>query len=85
MAYLLYSKDCEWHVFDEGRAGESESRLAVWHQDHEAEGASYTVSMIQKMLELDDYSSIPGYRPNHKRMLRDVFEVWLSEQSSTEI
>jgi len=85
MAYLLYSKDCEWHVFDEGRAGESESRLAVWHQDHEAEGASYTVSMIQKMLELEDYSSIPGYRPNHKRMLRDVFEVWLSEQSSTEI
>ncbi len=85
MAYLRNSKDCEWHVFDEGLAGGSESRLAVWHKDHEAEGASYTVSMIQKMLELDDYSSLPGYRPNHKRMLRDVFEVWLSEQSSTEI
>lgn len=85
MAYLRNSKDCEWHVFDEGRAGESESRLAVWHKDHEAEGASYTVSMIQKMLKLDDYSSIPGYRPHHKRMLREAFEVWLGEQSSTEI
>jgi hypothetical protein len=85
MAYLRYSKDCEWHVFEEVKTGESEYRLAVWHKDHEARGASYTVSMIQKMLELEDYSSIPGYRPNHKRMLRDAFEVWLSEQSSTEI
>jgi hypothetical protein len=85
MAYLRYSKDCEWHVFEESKTGEAENRLAVWHKDHEAEGVSYTVSMIQKMLELEDYSSIPGYRPNHKRMLRDAFEAWLSEQSSTEI
>ena len=85
MAYLRYSKDCEWHVFEADKTGESENRLAVWHKDHEAQGVSYTVSMIQKMLELEDYSSIPGYRPNHKRMLRDAFEVWLSEQSSTEI
>ena len=60
MAYLRYSKDCEWHVFEEVKTGESENRLAVWHKDHEAQGASYTVSMIQKMLELEDYSSIPG-------------------------
>ncbi len=85
MAYLRYSKDCEWHVFDEGMKGETESRLAVWHKDHEAEGASYTVTMIQKMLELEDYSSIPGYQPNHKRMLRQAFEAWLIEQSSEEI
>ena len=85
MAYLRYSKDCEWHVFEAGKTGESENRLAVWHKDHEAEGASYTVTMIQKMLELEDYSSIPGCQPNHNRMLRDAFEVWLSEQSSTEI
>jgi len=85
MAYLRYSQDCDWHVFDEGAKGESESRLAVWHKDHEAQGASYTVSMIQKMLELEDYSSIPGYQPHHKRMLRKAFEAWLSEQSSAEI
>ena len=65
--------------------GKTESRLAVWHKDHEAQAASYTVSMIQKMLELEDYSNIPGYQPNHKRMLRDAFQAWLSEQSSTEI
>ena len=46
---------------------------------------SYTVTMIQKMLELEDYSSIPGYQPNHKRMLRKAFEAWLTEQSSAEI
>ena len=85
MAYLRYSQDCDWHVFDESAKGESESRLAVWHKDHEAQGASYTVSMIQKMLELEDYSGIPGYQPQHKRMLRKAFVAWLSEQSSTEI
>ncbi len=85
MAYLRYSRDCEWHVFDEGQTGKAESRLAVWHKDHEAQGASYTVSMIQKMLESGDYSIIPGYQPHHKRMLRDAFQAWLSEQSSTEI
>ncbi len=85
MAYLRYSQCCDWHVFDEGAKGESESRLAVWHKDHEAQRASYTVSMIQKMLELEDYSSIPGYQPNYKRMLHKAFEAWLSEQSSAEI
>ena len=43
------------------------------------------VIMIQKMLELEDYSSIPGYQPHHKRMLRDAFEAWLVEQASAEI
>jgi hypothetical protein len=50
MAFLRYSKDCEWHVFEEVKTGESENRLAVWHKDHEGQGVSYTVSMIQKML-----------------------------------
>ena len=85
MAYLRYSRDCNWHVFEEAKQGEAKSRLAVWHKDHEAQGASYTVSMIQKMLELEDYSSIPGYQPRYKRMLRDAFEVWLDEQASEEI
>ena len=85
MAYLRYSKDCEWHVFEEGKTGEAENRLAVWHKDHEAERASFTACMIQKMLELEEYSSIPGYQPRHKRMLRQAFEAWLSEQSSEEI
>ena len=85
MAYLRYSKDCEWHVFEESKTDEAENRLAVWHKDHEAEGAPYTVSMIQKMLELEDYSSIPGYQPRDKRILRKAFEAWLIEQSSAEI
>ena len=85
MAYLRYSRDCNWHVFDVTKEGEAERRLAVWHKDHEAQGASYTVSMIQKMLELEEYSSIPGYQPRDKRVLREAFEAWLSEQSSTEI
>lgn len=85
MAYLRYSKDCEWHVFEESKTDEAENRLAVWHKDHEAEGASYTVSMIQKMLELEDYSSIPGYQLRDKRILRKAFEAWLIEQSSAEI
>lgn len=85
MAYLRYSKDCEWHVFEAGKTGEVENRLAVWHKDHESEAASYTVSMIQKMLELEDYSSIPGYHPRYKRILRQAFDAWLTEQSSSEI
>ncbi len=62
-----------------------EHRDWVCCKDHEAQRASYTVSMIQKMLELEDYSGIPGYQPRYKRMLRDAFEVWLDEQSSAEI
>lgn len=85
MAYLRYDKDCDWHVFEEAKQGEAANRLAVWHRDHEAQGASYTMGMIQKMLELEDYSSIPGYQPQHKRMLRKAFVAWLSEQSSAEI
>jgi hypothetical protein len=85
MAYLRYSQDCDWHVFEEAKKGETERRLAVRHKDHEAQGASYTVSMIQKMLELEEYSSIPGFQPHDKRVLRKAFEAWLSEQSSTEI
>ena len=85
MAYLRYSRDCDWHVFEEAKQGEAKSRLAVWHKDHEAQGASYTVSMIQKMLELEDYSNIPGYQPQDKRILRKAFTAWLSEQSSEEI
>lgn len=85
MAYLRYSQDCDWHVFDEGPTGGSESRLAVWHKDYEAQAASYTVGMIQQMLESGDFSGIPGYHPRYKRLLRDAFEAWLSEQSSTEI
>jgi hypothetical protein len=69
MAYLRYSKDCEWHVFEERKTG----------------GVSYTAAMIQKMLELEDYSGIPGYQPRDKRMLRQAFDAWLSEQSSAEI
>jgi hypothetical protein len=85
MAYLRFSNDCDWHVFDEARKGEPESRLAVWHKDHEAKRASYTGSMIQKMLESGDYSIIPGYQSHHKRILHDAFEAWLNEQSSAEI
>ncbi|MGQ0696294.1 MAG: hypothetical protein ACT4OL_12070 [Nitrospiraceae bacterium] len=85
MAYLRFSKDCDWYVFDEAQESEAESRLAVRHKDHESQGASYTVSMIQKMLESGDYSIIPGYQPHHKRMLHDAFEAWLNEQSSEEI
>jgi len=85
MAYLKYSRDCDWHVFEVAKGDEAERRLAVRHKDHEAQGTSYTVSMIQKMLELEEYSSIPGYHPHDKRILRQAFEAWLLEQSSTEI
>ncbi len=85
MAYLRYSRDCDWHVFEDTKQGEAERRLAVHHKDHQAEGASYTVSMIQRMLESEDYSGIPGYHPRYRRLLRDAFEAWLSEQSSPEI
>ena len=85
MPHLRYSRDCDWHVFEEVKTGETESRLAVWDKDHEAQGASYTVIMTQKMLELEDYFSITRYLPHHERILHDAFEAWLSEQSSVEI
>ena len=85
MAYLRFSNDCDWYVFDEARTDEAESRLAVWHKDHRGQGASYTAGMIRKMLESGDYSIIPGYQPHDKRKLHDAFEAWLNEQASAEI
>lgn len=85
MAYLRFSENCEWYVFDDGQTGESENRLAVWHKDHQEQRASYTAGMIRKMLESGEYSIIPGYQPRHKRLLHDAFQTWLNEQSSEEI
>jgi len=85
MAYLRFSNDCDWYVFEESQKGQSESRLAVWHKDYKERGASYTAGMIRKMLESGDYSIIPGYQPHCKRILHDAFEAWLNEQSSSEI
>jgi hypothetical protein len=84
MPHLRYSRDCDWHVFEEVKTGETESRLAVWQKDLEAQGASSVVIMTQKMLELEDYFSITRYLPHHERMLHDAFEAWLSEQSGVE-
>jgi hypothetical protein len=84
MAYLRFSPDCDWYVFSEQREGESEERLAVWHKDHKDGRPSYSETVIRKMLESGDYSSIPGYEPRHKQLLRHAFETWLSEQSSSE-
>ena len=84
MPHLRYSQDCDWHVFEEVKTGETESRLAVWRKDLEAQGASSVVIMTQKMLELEDYFSITRYLPHHERMLRDAFDAWLSEQSGVE-
>ncbi len=85
MAYLRYSTECDWYVFDESRKGDPEHRLAVWHKDHQAQGASYAERMIRRMLESGDYSPVPGYQPHHKLLLREAFEAWLNEQSSSEI
>jgi hypothetical protein len=84
MPHLRYSRDCDWHVFEEVKTGETESRLAVWDKDHEAQDASSVVIMTQKMLELEDCFSITRYLPHHKRMLHDAFEAWLSNQSGVE-
>jgi len=84
MAYLRFSPTCDWYVFWEQHKGESEDRLAVWHKDHRSEAPSYSEVEIRKMLESGDYSAIPGYQPQYKKLLRQVFETWINEQSSSE-
>lgn len=74
MAYLRYSRKCEWYVFETG-----DRILAVWHLDHRKDGPSFSESDVREMVSAKDFSRIPGYRQEHEVQLRGAFEEWLHD------
>lgn len=74
MAYLRYSRTCEWYIFER-----DDSRLVVWHQDFRDSDTSYDRSEVASFLAHDSFKSIPGYRPDQKEVLRGAFMAWLQD------
>lgn len=74
MAYLRYSRTCEWYIFER-----NDSRLVVWHNDFRESDVSFDRSEITSILDADVFESVPGYRPDQKQVLRGAFEAWLKD------
>jgi hypothetical protein len=74
MAYLRYSKTCEWYIFER-----SDCRLTVWHKDFRASDASFDRAEIASMLSSKTLCAVPGYRPDQEEVLRGAFLQWLQD------
>ena len=91
MAYLRYGPDSDWYVFwysseaaaEEERTGhrmpKNNTRLAIWHSDHQALGPIFTYSQVRSMLDAEDFSSIPGFKPSHQAVLRTALAAFVRE------
>lgn len=77
MAYLRFSRTCEWYVFEE-----TSGNLAVWHTSVSGKGVSYTAEEISRMLSEGDFSVIPGYVSEHKDQLTNAFVEWINERQN---
>lgn len=74
MAYLRYSKICEWYIFER-----SDFRLTVWHKDFRAADASFDRVEIESMLSAKSFTAVPGYRHDQEDILRGAFVEWLQD------
>ena len=72
MAYLRYSKTCEWYICER-----DDSRLAVWHKDSRSSDASFDRVEVESMLSADSFLVVPGDRLDQKNILREAFQAWL--------
>jgi hypothetical protein len=92
MAYLRYGVDCEWYVFWYGDKAEAEqaertgypmpreqTRLAVWHAAHQADGPILTYTQVRAILDTDDLSQIPGFEPSQRDRLRTALAEFVSD------
>ena len=92
MAYLRYGPDSDWYVFwysdkaeaeEEERTGrrrpKADTRLAVWHFEHQAAGPIFTWSEVRSMLDADDFSRIPGFQSSYQAVLRSALSDFVRE------
>ena len=82
MAYLRYSKDCDWYVFAQHSPEASEEMLAIWHVEHRSEGPVFPLSLVRTMLTTSDYSPIPGYTPEAKSLLQIALSEFVRDFES---
>ena len=74
MAYLRYSRTCDWYVFEQ-----PDGSLAVWHQDHRRSGPSFMEAEVRAMLASNDFTRVPGFQASHRGQLVQAFQEWLAD------
>jgi len=91
MAYARYDKNGGWYIFwyrtkeDElqeervGKKPKAEETLAVWHNEHRADGPLFTYAEVSKMACSGDYSRIPGYSEADRDLLVECFAEFLRD------
>ena len=85
MAYARYGRRCEWYIFwDSANSGNEESgredqSLAIWHQDHRAEGPHFSYAQVREMLRASDFSAIPGRTSDDDSLLTKCLSEFLRD------
>lgn len=81
MSYLRWGSDSDWYVFWENSPADHkhEELLAIWHADVRDQMYSATYSVVQKMLELDDFTAIPGYTSRDRAVIRAALAAFVED------
>ena len=74
MAYLRYTRECEWYVFEL-----PSGKLAVWHQDFRSQSPEYSESEVRKLVASGNLDKIPGCRDHNRAQLFGALSEWLAE------
>ena len=84
MAYTRFGSPSCWYIFWEARidppvASKEEEHLAVWHQDHTKDLPSFSYAQVRQMLSANDFSAIPGFGPEHVRLLHECLSQFVQD------
>ena len=81
MAYLRYSRNCDWYVFAQSVSVGSEPLVAIWHRNHRSLGSVFSFSEVLDMLSESDLSSIPGFSQGAERVLEKALEEFVKDEA----
>jgi len=80
MAYLRYSGQSHWYVFDKVVEDGAESQLAMWHRDHRSSGPAFLLSDVRSMVQSNELTRIPGYDSRYHQQLLGAMNEFINEQ-----
>ena len=82
MSYTRYSPTSDWYIFARVALGSDEALLAVWHKDFRKDAPEFSLGEIQRMLELNNFSCVPGFSPEAETLLKTAFEEFVADEAS---
>jgi hypothetical protein len=82
MAYIRYSAESKWYVFDHAVKAGGEPHLAIWHRDHRSKEPVFSLSDVRLMIQSNDLTRIPGYElRDHDQLLKAMNNFVIDEES----